>query len=32
MSSIVPRIPEGASTDGMSITIGLSARSTNPQK
>jgi hypothetical protein len=32
MSSSVPRIPDGASTDGTSSTIGPSDRSTNPQK
>jgi hypothetical protein len=32
MSSMVPRIPDGASTDGTSITIGPSDKSTNPQK
>src|SRR5512133_611511 len=32
MSSIVPRIPDGAPMDGTSITIGPSDRSTKPQK
>src|SRR5687768_6912367 len=32
MSSIVPRTPDGAPTDGTSSTIGPSDRSTNPQK
>jgi hypothetical protein len=32
MSSIVPRIPDGAPRGGTSITIGPLDRSTNPQK
>jgi hypothetical protein len=32
MSSIVPRIPDGAAMDGTSMTIGPSDRSTKPQK
>ena len=32
MSSTVAKIPDGASIDGTSITIGPSLRSRNPQK